>query len=51
MTDLPAGWDTYDPNNHELSGDVVYEKARAEAATKAPSRRALYGEAPAEEAP
>ena len=45
MTNLPAGWDTYDPNNHELSGDVVYDKARAEAASKAESRRALYGEA------
>ena len=39
MPELPEGWDTYDPNNHELTGDSVYEQARSEARSAAEIRR------------
>jgi len=45
MSNLPEGWDEYDPNDHELSNEPSYEAARAEAAKRAESRRAAYGDA------
>jgi transcriptional regulator with XRE-family HTH domain len=45
MTDLPEGWDEYDPNRHERSEAPSYRKARATAAEKAQHRREAYGEA------
>lgn len=45
MSDLPEGWDEYDPNNHELSDDPSYIAARSAAAERADRRRAAYGEA------
>jgi transcriptional regulator with XRE-family HTH domain len=45
MSDLPEGWDTYDPNNHERSGRPAYITARATAAKRAGRRRTAYGEA------
>lgn len=45
MTELPPGWDEYDPNDHERSGDPEYQRARAAAADRAEARRASYGSA------
>lgn len=45
MSDLPEGWDTYDPNEHERSNQPAYKKARAAAAKRAERRRGAYGEA------
>jgi transcriptional regulator with XRE-family HTH domain len=45
MNDLPEGWDTYDPNNHERSSQPAYIAARATAAKRAERRRTAYGEA------
>jgi transcriptional regulator with XRE-family HTH domain len=45
MTDLPEGWDEYNPNQHERSEQPSYKVARAAAAQRAERRRANYGEA------
>ncbi len=45
MTDLPEGWDEYNPNQHERSEQPPYKVARAAAAQRAERRRANYGEA------
>lgn len=45
MTNLPEGWDEYDPNQHERSEQPSYKVARAAAAQRAERRRAAYGEA------
>jgi transcriptional regulator with XRE-family HTH domain len=45
MTNLPEGWDEYNPNEHERSGQPSYKAARAVAAQQAERRRAAYGEA------
>ena len=45
MSDLPEGWDSYDPNDHERSDQSGYQAARAAAARRAERRRAAYGEA------
>lgn len=45
MSDLPEGWDSYDPNDHERSSQPSYQVARAAAATQAERRRVAYGEA------
>ena len=45
MRDLPEGWDSYDPNNHERSGQSAYQTQRADAAIRAERRRIAYGEA------
>ena len=45
MSDLPEGWDSYDPNNHERSGQAGYQPLRADAAIRAERRRTAYGEA------
>ena len=45
MTDLPEGWDSYDPNDHERSDQPSYQAARSAAARRAELRRATYGEA------
>jgi len=45
MSDLPEGWDDYDPNQHERSHDSEYKASRAAAAQRAERRRAAYGKA------
>ena len=45
MSDLPDGWDEYNPNQHERSEEPSYKAARAAAARRAERRRAAYGEA------
>ena len=45
MSDLPEGWDEYDPNGHERSDSPTYRVARSEAASQADERRAAYGQA------
>jgi transcriptional regulator with XRE-family HTH domain len=45
MSDLPEGWDVYEPHDNELSGDPGYQRARQAAAKKAEHRRAEYGKA------
>lgn len=45
MTDLPEGWDLYNPNEHERSEEPSYKAARAAAARRAERRRTAYGEA------
>ena len=45
MSDLPDGWDVYDPDSHERSGDDEYQRARAVAAERAERRRVAYGTA------
>jgi transcriptional regulator with XRE-family HTH domain len=45
MSDLPEGWDSYDPNDHERSDQPSYQTARSAAARRAERRRAAYGEA------
>jgi transcriptional regulator with XRE-family HTH domain len=45
MSDLPEGWDTYDPNEHERSSQPGYRAARAVTAEQSERRRAAYGEA------
>jgi len=45
MTNLPEGWDEYDPNAHERSERPSHKKARAAAAERAQLRRTAYGEA------
>jgi transcriptional regulator with XRE-family HTH domain len=45
MTNLPEGWDEYNPNKHERSEEPSYRAARAAAAQRAERRRAAYGEA------
>jgi transcriptional regulator with XRE-family HTH domain len=45
MTDLPEGWDLYNPNQHERSEQPSYKAARDAAAQRAERRRAAYGEA------
>lgn len=45
MTEIPAGWDNYDPGDHERTTDPAYQAARAEAKATAQQRRAAYGEA------
>ena len=45
MSDLPEGWDSYDPNDHDRSDQPSYQAARAAAASRAERRRAAYGEA------
>ncbi len=45
MSDLPEGWDSYDPNDHDRSDQPGYQAARAAAASRAERRRAAYGEA------
>lgn len=45
MTNLPEGWDEYNPNQHERSERPPYKAARAAAAQRAERRRAAYGEA------
>ena len=45
MNDLPEGWDSYDPNDHDRSDQPSYQVARAAAASRAERRRAAYGEA------
>jgi hypothetical protein len=45
MTNLPEGWDEYDPNAHERSERPSYKKARAAAAKRGQQRRTAYGEA------
>ncbi|MDA8315201.1 MAG: XRE family transcriptional regulator [Actinomycetota bacterium] len=45
MSDLPEGWDSYNPDEHERSEAPAYKVARAAAATRAERRRAAYGEA------
>lgn len=45
MTNLPEGWDEYNPNQHEHSEEPFYKAARATAAQRAQRRRAAYGEA------
>lgn len=41
---LPTGWDHYDPNEHERTGEPGYEAARSEAAAWATRRRARHAE-------
>lgn len=43
MTDLPAGWDVYDPDNHERSREPEYRRARESAAARGGRRRGEYG--------
>jgi transcriptional regulator with XRE-family HTH domain len=45
MSDLPEGWDSYDPNDHERSEEPAYKAARAAVAKQAERRRAAYGDA------
>ncbi|MGH9123773.1 MAG: helix-turn-helix domain-containing protein [Acidimicrobiales bacterium] len=45
MSDLPEGWDEYDPDHHERRDEPSYRAARSEAASHAEARRAAYGEA------
>jgi len=45
MTELPEGWDVYDPDDHDRSADPAYRRARAAAAEQADRRRAVWGEA------
>lgn len=45
MSDIPEGWDSYDPNDHERSDQPGYQAARAAAAWRAERRRSAYGEA------
>jgi transcriptional regulator with XRE-family HTH domain len=45
MSDLPEGWDTYNPNDHERSDQPGYRAARGVAAERSERRRAAYGEA------
>ncbi len=45
MTNLPEGWDEYNPNQHERSEDPSYKAARAAARQRAERRRTAYGEA------
>lgn len=45
MSDLPDGWDVYDPDSHERSGRPEYRRARAVAAERAERRRLAYGTA------
>jgi transcriptional regulator with XRE-family HTH domain len=45
VTDLPEGWDEYDPNRHERSEEPTYKRARAKATENAQRRRGAYGEA------
>jgi transcriptional regulator with XRE-family HTH domain len=45
MSDLPEGWDLYDPDDHELSRDADYQRARQAAAERAERRRGEYGKA------
>ena len=44
MSNLPEGWDTYDPNDHERSTEPAYQAARDAAAQRAARRRGAYGE-------
>jgi transcriptional regulator with XRE-family HTH domain len=45
MSDLPEGWDSYDPNDHERSEEPGYKAARTAVAKQAERRRAAYGDA------
>jgi transcriptional regulator with XRE-family HTH domain len=45
MSDLPEGWGTYDPDDHERTSRPGYRAAREAAAGQAARRRAAYGEA------
>lgn len=45
MSDLPEGWDSYNPNSHELTSDAEYQRSRAAAAESADRRRNAYGQA------
>jgi transcriptional regulator with XRE-family HTH domain len=45
MSDLPEGWDDYDPDNHDRSAEPDYKRARAVAAERAERRRVAYGRA------
>jgi transcriptional regulator with XRE-family HTH domain len=45
MNELPEGWDSYDPNDHERSEEPAYKAARAAVAKQAERRRAAYGDA------
>lgn len=45
MSNLPEGWDEYNPNQHERSEEPSYKAARAAAAQRAERRRAAYGKA------
>ena len=45
MTDLPDGWDHYDPDDHERTSDPEYRRARDAAAARAAGRRSAYGTA------
>lgn len=45
MSQLPEGWDTYDPNDHDRSNQPGYQAARAAAKKQAERRRGAYGEA------
>lgn len=42
VMDLPEGWDTYDPNLHELTGQPDYEAARTTARTRRESGESVY---------
>jgi hypothetical protein len=44
MSNLPEGWDTYDPDDHERSASPGYQAARDSAAQRAERRRGAYGE-------
>ena len=44
MSNLPEGWDTYDPDDHERSAAPGYRAARDSAAQRAERRRGAYGE-------
>jgi transcriptional regulator with XRE-family HTH domain len=45
VSDIPEGWDSYDPDDHDRSEEPAYKVARAAAAVRAERRRAAYGEA------
>lgn len=42
MSDLPEGWDLYDPNDHELTGQPEYEAGRARARARHEARGPRY---------
>lgn len=45
MTDLPEGWEEYDPNQHERSDVPAYKAARAAAHERAVRRRSAHAAA------
>jgi hypothetical protein len=46
-SDLPEGWDDYEPDSNELSGDPEYQSARRKAANDGERRRTEHETSPA----